>query len=357
MEYQNTLMWKELSETADVLSRIGESNAATLQKAVREVREKGIRNITGAARGTSDHALIYFKYLIEVFSPYKVALAACSAVTVYDGQVNYGDNLVVGVSQSGKAADVIAVLERAKSQGAVTVAITNNADSPMAKAAKYHLYCGAGPELSVAATKTFSAQAYLLACLAAALSDNKVLADAVSRIPEYTKSGFELVSQQSEKLADKLSDIRDGFVLARGISYALALESTLKLQETSYLLMKGYAESDFQHGPMAMVGEHTPIIIYAPVIGFASEPQEQAHRATFAAAIERLGGFGADVYVVTNSDKFDTDNVFSIGEEVPEPLAFFRLALLAQMLACRISCKRGNNPDSPRALNKVTITK
>lgn len=357
--YAETMMWKEISQTPEVFGTIKAKNADIMAELVREIEEKNIRNITGAARGTSDHALIFFKYLMEVFTDLKVGLGACSAVTMYDGKVNYGDNLVVGVSQSGKAADVIAVLERAKSQGAVTLAITNNCDSPMAKVAKYHLCCNAGAEVSVAATKTFSSQAFIMLYLASQISKNKMLIDCLDSLATFVKESFDSVKQQAFNLSNNLKGIKDGFVLARGISYAIALESTLKLQETSYILMKGYAESDFQHGPMAMVGSGTPIIIYVPTLGFVSPELEKNHTAAFRATISRLKGFGGNVFVVTDNNQYDDlAPTFNIGKsEYGEPQTFFKFALFAQMLACFVSCGIGNNPDSPRALNKVTITK
>ena len=355
-DYRETLMWKEISQTPAVLAGLRAVNEHTVAAIAREVREKNVRNVTGAARGTSDHALIFFKYLVEVFSPLKVGLGACSAVTMYDGKVNYGDNLVVGVSQSGKAADVLAVLRRADEQGAVTVAVTNDCNSPMAKAAKYH--CNAGEEKSVAATKTFSAQTYLLLLLAAALSGDERLTACAAAVPADAADGFEGIKAQALALAPQLKGIEDGFILARGISYAIALESTLKLQETCYIRMKGYAESDFQHGPMAMVGKDTPVLVYAPTLGFVDEQHEQAHFEAFAASVKRLQGFGGKLYVVSDNPAYgQLAPTYPIGDSACEVCTFFRFALFAQMLACFVSCNLGNNPDAPRALNKVTITK
>lgn len=355
MQYIDTLMWKELNETPRVLRGIMPENEAVMAALVREVREKNVRNVTGAARGTSDHALTFFKYATEILTDMKVGLAACSTVTMYDGLVNYGDNLVIGVSQSGRAADVLAVLERAKAQGAVTVAVTNNTESPMAKAAKYHLYCACGEEKSVAATKTFSAQVFLLLWLAARLADNGEVLARLPKVGDGLQARAEALGKAADAAVPFVKDIQNGFILSRGLTYALALESTLKLQETSYIMMKGYAESDFQHGPMAMVGDGTPVIVYAPKIGFGTPSQEENRRADFAKMLTKLAELKAEVLVVSDDDVYP--GAIKIEGAGSELFTVFDLALFAQMLACKVSCAVGNNPDSPRALKKVTVTK
>ncbi|MBP5467204.1 MAG: SIS domain-containing protein, partial [Clostridia bacterium] len=173
MFYKDTLMWKEISQTPDIFAKEIKDNSATVSKLVADIKSSGITNFVAAARGTSDHALIYFKYGLECNSSYTVGLAAPSVVTMYNGKINYKNSVVIGCSQSGKAADVLEVLKRANEQGAITISITNDEKSPMAKEAKYHLFCAAEEEKSVAATKTFSAQLFNLLWLAAALSENK----------------------------------------------------------------------------------------------------------------------------------------------------------------------------------------
>ncbi len=147
-------------------------------------------------------------------------------------------------------------------------------------------------------------------------------------------------------------------MLARGISYALSLEATLKLQETCYYKMKGYAYSDFQHGPMAMVGQGTPILFFAPRIGFVDKAKEDAHTAEVKAMIDKMKSFGAKVVILTDGGDYgEYDNVFALNRSESEVTGMFSLTMLAQLLACKLSAAIGNNPDSPRALNKVTITK
>ena len=145
MNYRDTLMWKELNEYGAVFQN-AEKNGAQWSEVAAEMKRRGISHLIGAARGTSDHALVFLKYLTEIFTPYTVGFAACSTLTKYGGAADYGKALVIGVSQSGKAADVLAVVKKAKEDGALTVTLTNDAESPLAKAADYHFCLHAGEE-------------------------------------------------------------------------------------------------------------------------------------------------------------------------------------------------------------------
>lgn len=360
MFYKDTLMWKEIGETPFIFLKEQKANSAVMQKLVSEIKAKNITNIVAAARGTSDHALIYFKYVLETFSKYTVGLSAPSVVTVYNGKIDYSNSIVIGCSQSGKAADVLEVIKRANAQGAITIAVTNDDKSPMALTSKYHIFCAAEEEKSVAATKTFSAELFALLWLAAELSGNNTLLDNVNNLSVDIKDIFPKIDDLTTTFADKYKDMKSGFVLSRGITFSIALEATLKLQETCYIQMKGYAGSDFYHGPMAMISDKTPVFIYCAKCTYSEEARkillEDQKK-----CIGKMVELGAPVIVVTN----DTELKNTVkGAEIAffdfnrsEDETMFVFALFAQMLACKISCGIGNNPDSPRALNKVTITK
>ena len=360
MKHIETLMWKEINETPRIFGEIQEANASVMADLVKAIKASNAKNFVAAARGTSDHALIYFKYVLEVNSEYTVGLSAPSVVTLYKGKINYANSIVIGCSQSGKAADVLEVIRKGNEQGAITIAVTNDKTSPMAKEAKYHLYCNAGLESSVAATKTFSSQLYLLLWLAAELSENKEDLLHLKNLRQEIEKVIPQIDVATTKYADKFKDMKSGFVLSRGVTYPIALEATLKLQETCYIQMKGYAGSDFYHGPMAMVNESTPVITYC------AENQGDAEMKTLVRAdqikcIEKMLSLKAPVLLVTNdvllTGKFAKCNDALLNFSVPEEVCMFAFALFAQMLACKISCAIGNNPDAPRALNKVTITK
>ena len=360
MEYLDTLMWKEILETPRIFGEIQQENAEVMKRLVYAIKSGNATNFVAAARGTSDHALIYFKYLLEVNSQYTVGLSAPSVVTLYNGKVNYSNSIIIGCSQSGKAADVLEIIKKGNEQGAITIAVTNDKDSPIAKLARFHLYCCAGEEKSVAATKTFSAQLFLALWLASELSDNKENLLILKNLKQEIENIIPQIDQLTTKYADAFKNMKSGFVLSRGVTYPIALEASLKLQETCYIQMKGYAGSDFYHGPMAMVNEETPVIIYCAQHKLNPEVQRIV-REDQIQCVEKMLSLKAPVLLVTNDvllvNKFTKCNDALINFGVSEDVCMFAFAIFAQMLACKISCGIGNDPDAPRALNKVTITK
>lgn len=360
MKYTETLMWKEISETPRVFSEIQSANEKVMKELTKTIKASTATNFVAVGRGTSDHALIYLKYLLEINSKYTVGLAASSVLTLYKGKTDYSNSIIIGCSQSGKAADVLEVVRRGNEQGAITIAVTNDEESPLAKEAKFHLFCNAGLESSVAATKTFSAQLFLMLWLSSELSDNKENLLILKNLSKEITNVIPQIDALTTKYADKFNYMESGFVLSRGVTYAIALEATLKLQETCYIQMKGYAGSDFYHGPMAMVNEKTPVIIYAAENKRNSEIKELV-RADQIKCIEKMLSLKAPVLLVTNdcvlAGNYAKCNDALINFGLPEEFTMFTFALFAQMFACKISCSIGNNPDAPRALNKVTITK
>ena len=360
MKHTETLMWKEINDTPLVFGEIQSANRKVMEELVKAIKTSSATNFVAAARGTSDHALIYFKYVLEVSSQYTVGLSAPSVVTMYKGKINYTNSIIIGCSQSGKAADVLEIIKKGNEQGAITIAITNDTNSPMAKEAKFHLFCNAGEEKSVAATKTFSSQLYLLLWLALELSGDKENLKVIKGFKREIETVIPQIDALTTKYADKFKDMKSGFVLSRGITYPIALEATLKLQETCYIQMKGYAGSDFYHGPMAMVNEETPVIIFCAQNEGDADIQSII-RADQIKCVEKMLSLNAPVLLVTNdcllTGRFAKCNDALIHFGVSEEFMMFAFALFAQMFACKISCAIGNNPDSPRALNKVTITK
>ncbi len=361
MKYTETYMWKEIAEAQRVTADMLNVNMDTINGVTAACERLGVKNISLAGRGTSDHALFFFKYVVEILSGYSAGYVAPSVVTMYGGKVDYSGQLVIGCSQSGYAADVIEVINTARAQGAVTLAVTNDDQSPLAKAADFHLYLNAGKEISVAATKTFTAQLYGLAILACALSKRADLIAKYAKLSERIGAYAEQADALTDKDCETVKEFKDGFTLARGITYSLAFESALKLQETCYIRMRGYSTSDFYHGPMAMVQSGTGIILYAPTFGGDDEDKKAYHLADQVKCIEKMLSFGANVTIVTDNaalsayaDRAHVSLFAPINDEID---AMFAFAIYAQMLACKVSCAIGNNPDSPKALNKVTITK
>ncbi len=360
MDYKETLMWKDISDTPEVLGSIMEVNKKVMTDLVSTIKKSTATNFVAAARGASDHALTYFKYLLEVKSNYTVGLSAPSVITLYRGKINYANSIVIACSQSGQAADVLEVIRKGNEDGAITIAITNDKFSPLAREAKFHLYCNAGEKRTVSSTKTFSAELYLLSWLASELSEDKEALFTLKNLNSYIAHVLPKIDKETSKYAEKFKDMSSGFILARGLMYAIALEAALILQETSYIHVKGYAGSEFYHGPLAMVNESTPVVIFCAE-NSGDEEIQSIIRADQIQCIEKMLSLKAPVLLVTNdcvlTGKFAKCNDAFIDFSVPEEFAIFAFALFAQMFACKISCAIGNDPDNPRALNKVTITK
>ncbi len=360
MDYKETLMWKEINETPRIFSEIREKNKAVMSALVKTVKDSDKDNFVAAARGSSNHALVYFKYLLEINSNYTVGLSAPSVITMYKGKVNYKNSVVIACSQSGMAEDVLEIIKIGNSQGAITIGVTNNENSPIAKECQFHLFCGAGEEKSVAATKTYSSQLYLMLWLASELAGLKNNLTTLKHLDKDIAHVIPEIDALTTKYAEKFKDMQNGFVLSRGLCYSIALEATLKLQETCYIQMKGYPSSEFYHGPMAMVNEDTPVLIYCAK-NDGDDEMQAIIRADQIKLIKKVISLGAPVLLITNdmllTGRFSECNEALFNLSMPEEFTMFPFAIFAQMLACKISCAIGNNPDAPRALKKVTITK
>lgn len=345
-----TKMWEEIHEQPRVLEGCLGLNAAVIDATVSQAKSEGVNFAVIAARGTSDHAAVYGKYVLELLTGLPVSLAAPSVMTRYGADLRFEHSLVIGVSQSGEASDVIEVIKTAQRHGAVTAAVTNRPDSPLAQAAGHHLYCGAGEEKSVAATKTFTAELFLLGCLAAKLSGSDAAMKEYAGVPELIRRTF---AQSEEDIGDVVRRYRfmkECFVLARGVNYAVALEAALKIQETSYVRARAYATSDFHHGPMAMVERDMPLIVYAPQGPAAEDVKEMTLK---------LRDAGGDVLMLSDDAGLRGLGACSVslpkaGSDLTSP---FCCAAAAQMFACKLALLKGLDPDNPRMLHKVTVTR
>jgi glucosamine--fructose-6-phosphate aminotransferase (isomerizing) len=292
-----------------------------------------------AARGTSDHAALYAKYLVEVRMQRAAGLASPSAMTVYGAAPDMTDVLFVAVSQSGRSPDLVDSLTVARGRGALSLAVTNAPDSPLAAAAELTVDVRAGAERAVAATKSYTAELLALHLLFAgdgAARDAAPLPEAAARTLELTRE-------------ERLADLADGFretdrvvVTARGYSYATAMEAALKIMETSYLSALAFSGADLLHGPMAMIERSVPVIAIASPGrgGSAMRP-----------VLERLAAVGGPVLRVGGADGLPVASD-GIAEHVLPVLEIMPL----QRLAWQLALHRGIDPDRPRGLSKVTET-
>ncbi len=340
---------KEIREQPEVLAGISDKNMEEIRKLVLAAKKAGVNNIYFAARGTSDHASIYAQYLFAIYAAVPCGLATPSAVSKYGAKISYKNTLVIGVSQSGQAADVLAVLRDAKSCGAITASVTNNADSPLAKEADYHLFCSAGPETSIAATKTFTSEMYLLALLCAEWSESEELRSLLAKVPDAVSDVLNNIPSRLESFIGDYKKLEAGVVLGRGVLYPIALEGALKILETNCVKMRGYPISDFHHGPLAQIGKGDLVILLAAKGPVFSDSEE---------ILSKLDKIGADTMIITDSAEFAGERrnavvVPSFGTDIVSP---FVMAVVLQLIALKLTEVRGIDPDASKVLNKVTVT-
>lgn len=339
-------MRSELGEGPDVVERLLDVAADQVGAVARAVRQRGIRLLVIAARGTSDNAAVYAQYILGARNRLVVASAAPSLTSLYDAPPEMADALVLGISQSGRSPDVVAVLEHARAQGALTVAITNDRGAELATAAEHVIELGAGPERAVAATKTYLAEIALLAMLSAALRGDADSDAELRAIPAALRQALEREPRIAH-LAASWADENRCAVLARGFHYATAREWALKIKELAYVLADPYSAADFQHGPIALVGPGFPVLAVA-----TSGPA----LADMVGLLGRLRDAGARLLVLS-----DDAEVGAIGDgvtlpSVPEWLSPLVAIIPAQLFAYHVARARGLDPEAPRNLTKVTLT-
>ena len=337
----------EIGEQPRIAANMLAGGRAAVDSIGARIRDAKPRGFLIAARGSSDHAALYAKYLFGRRNRVLVSLAAPSLFTHYSSPPRLQGECVIGISQSGSSPDVIAVVEEAARQGALTLAITNDAQSKLAAAAELVLPLAAGPELSVPASKTYTASLLALALISQAIDPEPAFEQALAEVPraldEVLRSDAEL-----DRLAPALLGPR-AIVLGRGFNLATAEEVALKLTETSYVLARAWSVADFEHGPIAVVEKDFPVLFVGGGGPVAAHLKDLALR---------LDGYGCRVIGIFDGDAggFDRETVISIDSGLPENLTPLTLAVVGQLLAHRVALARGIDPDRPRALNKVTHT-
>jgi len=256
-------MLAEIREQPQALERTLKSELPRAKRLRAKFEKNRPRLIVLAARGTSDNAAQFARYLLEIATGIPVSLAAPSIYTLYDSAIDLREALVVAISQSGESTDTNAVLERAKAQGAATIGITNEPKSTLARLAEHTFLVRARKERSVAATKTYTGQ--LLACylLAYALGTKKLDLDQLERIPEMAEAALTMEEEVRQR-CQRYRFMDHAVVVGRGLNYSNAFEFALKLMETCYVVAERFSAADFMHGPIAMVGNAFPAFLFAP---------------------------------------------------------------------------------------------
>jgi glucosamine--fructose-6-phosphate aminotransferase (isomerizing) len=335
----------ELGESPTIVRQLLGA-AGQVEAVARAVRAREIDLAMIAARGTSDHAALYAQYILGARNGLLVAPAAPSLVSLYGAPPRLGNALVIGISQSGRSPDVVAVLAESRRQGALTVAITNDPASELAASAEYLVELEAGEERAVAATKTYLAEIAVIAMLSAALSGDQESQDQLKAIPAALEAALEQEAVVI-RLAESWARESRCAVLARGFHYATAREWALKLKELAYVLADPYSAADFQHGPIALITEGFPVLAIATT-GPALEGMTEL--------LGRLQKARARLLVLSDVPAAGEFGDFVRLPAVPEWLSPLVAIVPAQLFAYHLARARGLDTEAPRNLSKVTLT-
>jgi len=334
-----TLMATEIAEQPAVLERVLAGVPPQLETL------PAPRFVLLAARGTSDNAALYAKYLVETAVGLPAGLASPSAMTLYGARLDLRDVLVIAVSQSGASPDLVETVEAARANGATTLAVTNAPSSPLAAAADLHVDVLAGPERAVPATKSYTAQLLALWLLCTAWAGGDLAA--ADGLPAAADALLDRSAEPAEELAALLAPADRIVLTARGFAFATACEAALKLMETSYVAAHAFSGADLLHGPIAMVGPGEPALAIVP---------GGAGGAAMAPVLDRLRGAGAQLAVLGDAGAHAASWSLPL-PPAPESLSPILQILPLQLLALRMALVRGIDPDVPRRLSKVTLTR
>ena len=352
----------EIAEQPEVAARFLVAQAEPIEAIAASLRERRVRQVVIAARGTSDHAALYAQYVLGIRHRLTVGLGTPSIVSLYGVAPDVSDALVIGISQSGASPDIVAAIAAARAQGAPTVAITNDPGSALAEAADRTIDLGAGPERAIAATKTYTTELLAIALLSAALAGVPGDRAALAAIPETLARALELEPEIERIAADQAGSGRAtagsgraaradrALVIARGFEYATAREWALKLKELARVFADPYSSADFQHGPLTLVEPGVPVL-----------------------AVVRAGAPEADLVALLGRLRDDLDAELMIVSDRPAALALatWPVALPSgtpewlgpivsivpgQLHALHLTRQRGLDPERPRNIGKVTRT-
>ena len=343
------MLLREIAEQPESLRHLLTDGASEVEAIAHALRARAVRHVVIAARGSSDNAARYAQYVFGAFNRLTVTLATPSLFTRYLSPPRMDDALVVGISQSGESPDLVAVVEEGRRQGCSTLAITNAAGSPLTEVADHTLLLRAGPERSVAATKTYTAQLLALAMLSAAVGDDSRRREELQAVPSHVAAALDVDDGAINAAAAALEDAGHGVVIGRGFNYATAFEISLKAKELAYVAVEPYSAADFQHGPIALIDTGFAAIV-VNVAGAVSQEVEELLRAITAR--------GARPVVLSNLDSSLSLALapLRLPVGIPEWLSPIAAVVPGQLLAFHLSRHRGFDPDQPRGLSKVTRT-
>jgi glutamine---fructose-6-phosphate transaminase (isomerizing) len=348
-----TMMLEEILEQPDKVRLTLDRERARLERVAAAIKRRNPAVVMIAARGTSDNAATYAKYLWGIYNRLPVMLAAPSLTTIYKVTPVLKNALVIGISQSGESTDIVEVVRSARVQGAFTLGITASEDSTLARVTEEVALCHSGVERAVAATKTYTTTLAIIGLLSAVLSGDASLLDALDRVPDAMAATLSGLDPDVIK-AERYRYMAACAVAGRGLNYCTTLEVALKLKETSYVVADPFSTADFRHGPIAIVGSDFPILLFAPpgetyqdMLKLASDLRARnADIVVFSSEPEILG-------LATVPVKLPPPVAAGLTGEAVSPLVY---VVAGQAFAHGLCVTKGLNPDQPRGLHKVTLT-
>lgn len=340
---------QEIHEQPQVLARLLEREGGRAREIARAIRQWDPAYVVIAARGTSSHAATYGQYLLGSGGRLPVAQAAPSLFTLYRQPPRLRGALVLGISQSGRSPDIVEVVAEGRRQGALTLAITNEPESPLGEAAELCLPCHAGEERSVAATKTYTAQLTALAMLGAALADEAAMWADLERLPEHMEQVLRLGAGLAQRV-ERYRYMERCLLVGRGYNYATALEVALKLKELTYVVAEPYSSANFWHGPIAIVEEGFPVILVA-----CSGVVYQG----LLTLAGRLRELGAELVIISDEPEALAlaQTPLALPAAGPEWLSPVVAVVPGQLFAAALTRAKGYDQDRPRGLQKVMCTR
>jgi glucosamine--fructose-6-phosphate aminotransferase (isomerizing) len=338
-----THMRREIAEIPEAAARLLNGGGKALEAAGKGIRDLDPSFVISVARGSSDHAASFLKYAVELTAGIPVASVGPSVASIYGANLRLAGSLCLTISQSGKSPDIVAMAAQAKAGGALTVALTNTPDSPLARASDYPIDILAGPERSVAATKTFVNSALAGLVLMAHCTDDADLLAALRRLPEQFRQAIDCDWME---IAAALEDAPSLFILGRGPSYAIASEAALKFKETCGMHAEAYSAAEVMHGPLALVGPGFPVLALAA---------RDASEASVAETSDALAAKGAAVFATSRrTAQARMLPHVATGHPLTDPLP---LIVSFYAFVESFARRRGLDPDQPRNLRKVTETR
>lgn len=336
-----TLMLSEIAETPDAVRRLLTGSAAAIDSAGKTLRELDPPVLVTVARGSSDHAATYFKYAAEIATGRPVASLGPSVVSIFGARLRLAGAAALAISQSGRSPDIVALLSAARDGGARTIALVNATDSPLAAVADHAVPLAAGPERSVAATKSFVCSVVAGLAIVAAWTSDVRLTAALAALPDQLDGALGLDWSVAVEPTAAASSV---FTVGRGPGFAIAAEAALKFKETSQLHAEAYSGAELMHGPVSLVRSGFPVFVFVP---------DDAAGPGLLAVCRRLETDGATLFVIGADESGTRLAAAPTGHPLTDPLvmlvAFYRFVEA-------VARARGLDPDAPRGLSKVTET-